>query len=166
MRNRMSSSIGSMVKAIAVLLATLSLHAASVASENQDQTEAESARGKGSAQIKSMSRGEASPVDDLVAEVEELVPGFRRLAVDFAFGQIRSRPGLDLKQREIATLAALTVLGTEKELRLHVVTALNVGLTKEQIVEVLLQQVVYAGFPRAIDALLVAKDVFEERGLL
>ncbi len=147
------------------LFAALILAATSVISSETDQAVVANMHEKGSAQVKGMSRDGVSPVDELVAEVEELVPGFGRLAVEIGFGQIRSRPGLDVKQREIATLAALTVLGTQKELRLHVETALNVGLTKQQIVEVLLQQVVYAGFPRAIDALLVAKDVFKERGL-
>jgi len=123
---------------------------------------------KGAEQKRLMSNKEGvSAADPVLSEVAKIAPDLERFAMEFVFGQVLSRPGLDLKQREIATLATLTALGgAEAELRLHVGTALDVGLSKEQIVEVLLQQVVYAGFPRAINALLVAKSVFESRGLL
>lgn len=122
---------------------------------------------KGAEQKRLMSNKEGvSSADPVLSEVAKIAPDLERFAMEFVFGQVLSRPGLDLKQREIATLATLTALGgAEAELRLHVGTALDVGLSKEQIVEVLLQQVVYAGFPRAINALLVAKGVFESRGL-
>lgn len=110
-------------------------------------------------------KGGLRAADPLIQEVSKVAPGFDQLACEFAFEKILSRPGLGIKQREIATLAALTALGAEQELKLHVAVALNVGLTKEEIVEVLLQQTVYSGFPRAINALLVAKEVFEKRGL-
>lgn len=122
---------------------------------------------KGAEQKRLMSNKEGvSAADPVLSEVAKIAPDLERFAMEFVFGQVLSRPGLEVKQREIATLAALTALGgAEAELRLHVGTALDVGLSKEQIVEVLLQQVVYAGFPRAINALLVAKSVFEARGL-
>lgn len=110
-------------------------------------------------------KGGLREADPLIQEVSKVVPGFDQLACEFAFEKILSRPALGIKQREIATLAALTALGAEQELKLHIAVALNVGLSKEEIVEVLLQQTVYSGFPRAINALLVAKDVFETRGL-
>lgn len=132
----------------------------------QAETAAASAYEKGVAQKRLMSNAAGkSAADPLLAEVSKVAPDLERFAHEFVFGQVLSRPGLDIQQREIATLAALTALGAEQELQLHVGTALDVGLKKEQIVEVLLQQVVYSGFPRAINALLVAKGVFEKRGL-
>jgi 4-carboxymuconolactone decarboxylase len=85
---------------------------------------------------------------------------FGRLTVEFVFGDIMSRPGLDRRSREIASIAALTALGRLDRLRSHLEMGLHVGLTEEEIVEVLLQMAAYAGFPAAHDALHVAQDVF------
>ncbi|HWR26230.1 MAG TPA: carboxymuconolactone decarboxylase family protein, partial [Methanosarcina sp.] len=78
-----------------------------------------------------------------------------------------SRPGLDLKSREIATVAALTALGNARpQLKVHINAALNVGCSKEEIIEIIIQMAVYAGFPAALNAMFAAKEVFQERGLL
>ncbi|WP_342707909.1 carboxymuconolactone decarboxylase family protein [Desulfomicrobium apsheronum] len=72
--------------------------------------------------------------------------------------------GLDLKSREIAVVAALTALGTAgPQLRIHLHAALNVGCTREEIVEVIMQMSAYAGFPAALNGLFAAKEVFAER---
>jgi len=69
-----------------------------------------------------------------------------------------------LKSREIATVAALTAMGTAvPQLKVHINAALNVGCTREEIVEVIMQMAVYAGFPAALNGMFVAKDVFKER---
>ena len=76
------------------------------------------------------------------------------------------RPQLGLRDREIATLAALATLGNAPgQLKAHVEGALNVGLTREEIVEVLMQMAIYAGVPAAINAMQIAGEVFAERGL-
>jgi 4-carboxymuconolactone decarboxylase len=71
---------------------------------------------------------------------------------------------LDLKSREIATVAALTALGYAlPQLKVHIHGALNVGCTREEITEVILQMAVYAGFPAALNGMFAAKEVFGER---
>ena len=77
-----------------------------------------------------------------------------------------SRPGLDLKSREISTVAALTAMGTAlPQLKVHVHGALNVGCSPQEIIEVMIQMAVYAGFPAALNGIFVAKEVFDERNL-
>ena len=81
--------------------------------------------------------------------------------IEFPFGDIYSRPGLDLRSREIAVIAALTALGNATpQLKAHLQAALNVGVTREEIVEVLMQMAVYAGFPAALNGLTAAREVF------
>lgn len=79
-----------------------------------------------------------------------------RYIVEFAFGDIYSRPGLSLREREIATVAILTALGgREPQLRVHMEAALHVGITLQELEEIVLQTVPYAGFPTAINAMNV-----------
>jgi 4-carboxymuconolactone decarboxylase len=71
---------------------------------------------------------------------------------------------LDLKSREIAVVAALTALGNATpQLKVHIHGALNVGCSRQEIVEVVIQMAVYAGFPAALNGLFAAKEVFKER---
>ncbi|MFD9461699.1 carboxymuconolactone decarboxylase family protein [Streptomyces sp. NPDC060027] len=85
--------------------------------------------------------------------------------VAWAFGDIYDRPGLAPRDRQLVTLGMLTALGgCETQLEVHVNAALNVGLSSEQIVEALLHSAVYCGIPKAMNATLVAKKVFGERG--
>lgn len=100
----------------------------------------------------------------LVAALGEVTPDLSRYVVEFAFGDIHCRTGLSLKSREIATVAALTALGTApSQLRAHIRAALNVGCSQEEVVEVILQMVLYAGFPATINGMQAAKEVFAER---
>jgi 4-carboxymuconolactone decarboxylase len=72
--------------------------------------------------------------------------------------------GLDLKSREIAAVAVLTALGTATpQLKVHINGALNVGLSRQEVVEIIIQMVVYAGFPAALNGMFAAKEVFQER---
>jgi 4-carboxymuconolactone decarboxylase len=88
-----------------------------------------------------------------------------RYIVEFAFGDIYSRDGLSLRDRELATVAALTAMGgREPQLKVHVRAALNVGLTRDEIEETILQTVPYAGFPTAINAMNALKEVLGETG--
>ncbi len=103
----------------------------------------------------------------VVEALADIAPDFARLLVEFPFGDVYSRPGLDLRSRELVTLAALAALGNaQPQLRVHVEAALNVGVTPDEIVEVMMQMAVYAGFPAALNGLSVAKSVLAERGLL
>jgi alkylhydroperoxidase/carboxymuconolactone decarboxylase family protein YurZ len=88
-----------------------------------------------------------------------LAPDFYRYVAETAFGEIWSRPGLAIRDRSLVTVAQLAALGRTGELRAHLAGALNVGLTREELVEVLMQTAVYAGVPAANEALQVAAEV-------
>jgi 4-carboxymuconolactone decarboxylase len=106
--------------------------------------------------------GEAG--ERVIESLKDIAPEFSDLLIEFPFGDIYSRPGLDLKSREIAVVAALTALGNATpQLKVHINGALNVGCTKEEVVEVIMQMAVYAGFPAALNGLFAAKEVFKER---
>jgi 4-carboxymuconolactone decarboxylase len=95
--------------------------------------------------------------------LEDIAPDMARFVIEFPYGDIYSRPGLDLKTRELITIASLTTQGFAlKELKAHIHNALNAGCTKEEIVETIMQMAVYAGFPAALNGLFLAQEVFEE----
>ncbi len=99
--------------------------------------------------------------DAVIASLQDIAPDFAQYLIEFPFGDIYSRPGLDLRSREIATVAALTALGNAApQLKVHIGAALHVGLTQKEIVEVIMQMAVYAGFPAALNGLFAAKEVF------
>jgi 4-carboxymuconolactone decarboxylase len=101
-------------------------------------------------------------IDSLSAIAPELV----HQIVAWGYGEIYARPGLAPRDRQLVTLGILTALGdTDAELEVHIGAALTVGLTPEQIIEALLHSVLYCGFPRAINAVGIAKRVFAERGV-
>lgn len=107
--------------------------------------------------------GEAG--DRVLESLDGIAPDFARYLIEFPFGDIYSRPGLDLKSREIAVVAALTALGhAAPQLKVHIQAALNVGVTRTEVVETIMQMAVYAGFPAALNGLAVAKEVFAECG--
>lgn len=96
--------------------------------------------------------------------LRDIAPDFARLLIEFPFGDIYERPGLDLRSREIATVAALTALGHARpQLEVHIHGALNVGCSREEVVETIMQMAVYAGFPAALNGLFAARSVFAER---
>ena len=99
--------------------------------------------------------------DAVVDSLKDIAPDFARYLLEFPFGDIYARPGLDLRSREIATVAALTAMGNAApQLKVHIGAALHVGLTQEEIIEVMMQMAVYAGFPAALNGLFAAKEVF------
>lgn len=96
-------------------------------------------------------------------EVVSRLGDLGRYIVEFSFGDIYSREGLSLRDREIATVAMLTTLGgREPQLRLHLGAALNVGLSPEEIEEIIIHTVSYAGFPTAINAMHLFREVLNE----
>lgn len=100
----------------------------------------------------------------VIDSLRDIAPDFARYLIEFPFGDIYARPGLDLRSREIAVVAALTAMGNATpQLKVHIEGALNVGVSREEIVEVIMQMAVYAGFPAALNGLFAAKAVFAER---
>jgi 4-carboxymuconolactone decarboxylase len=99
----------------------------------------------------------------VIESLENIAPDLGNYIIEFVFGEIYNRKGLDLKQREIATVAALTALGScQPQLKVHIRGALNVGCTREEIIETIIQMAVYAGFPAALNGIISAKEVFAE----
>lgn len=100
----------------------------------------------------------------VIESLKEIAPDLSRYIIEFAFGDIYNRPGLDLKSREIATVAALTALGNaQAQLKVHLHGALNVGCSRGEVIEIIMQMAVYAGFPAALNGVSAAKEVFAER---
>ena len=103
----------------------------------------------------------------VIDSLQAVCPDLAKYTIEFPFGDIYQRSQLDLKSREIATVAALTALGhCAPQLNVHINDALNVGCKPDEIIEVILQMAVYAGFPAALNGMFVAKDVFISRGLI
>ncbi len=102
--------------------------------------------------------------DQQFKSLGEIAPDFAKWIVESVYADVLSRPHLALRDRELATVAALTAMGNAPgQLKAHVEGALNVGLGREEIVEVMSQMAVYAGVPAAIRGLQIAKEVFAER---
>lgn len=101
---------------------------------------------------------------DIGEGFSDVAPDLQKLVVEFAFGDIYARPGLDNKQKVLTTISALVAQGTP-QIGMHVKTGLTVGLTPEEIVGCIMHLIPYVGFPRALNALKVAQEVFEENGL-
>lgn len=95
---------------------------------------------------------------------KDIAPDLTRLVVEFAFGDIYARPGLDNKQKVLTTISALVAQGTP-QIGMHVITGLNVGLTPDEIAGCIMHLIPYVGFPRALNALKVAQEVFAEQGV-
>lgn len=99
----------------------------------------------------------------MLDSLADIAPDFARYLIEFPFGDIYSRPGLDLKSREIAVVAALTALGNAApQLKVHIQGALNVGVSRSEVVETIMQMAVYAGFPAALNGLAAAREVFAQ----
>jgi len=111
--------------------------------------------------VRKLDEGNAARLEEAL---KGIAPDLYRYIVEFAFGDILSRPGLPVSTREIITLSALSAMGTaQPQLRVHINAALNVGVPRAQIVELFMQIAVYAGIPAALNALCLAKEVFAER---
>lgn len=101
--------------------------------------------------------------ENVIASLRDIAPDFATYVIEFPFGDIYSRPGLDLKTRELAVVASLTALGNAvPQLKVHIHGALNVGCSRQEVVEIIMQMAVYAGFQAAVNGLFAAKEVFAE----
>ncbi len=102
--------------------------------------------------------------DKIVSGLQDISPELGRLIIEYGFGDIYSRPGLSMKEKEIAVVAALTALGTApSQLKIHLNGALHTGCTVSEIKEVILQMAVYAGFPRCVNGMFALKEIIQER---
>ncbi|MCJ7873754.1 carboxymuconolactone decarboxylase family protein [Phaeobacter sp. J2-8] len=127
----------------------------------QHKTESRLARGK-----RALAEIDGQAGQNVIDALADIAPDFATYLFEFPFGDIYTRPGLGLREREIATIAALAAMGNaQPQLKVHIEAGLNVGLTQEEITEVLMQMAVYAGFPAALNGLFAAKEVFAEVSL-
>ncbi|MBU2038516.1 carboxymuconolactone decarboxylase family protein [Thalassolituus sp. ST750PaO-4] len=114
--------------------------------------------------LKKLSEIDGEAGHKVIDSLQDICPDLARYTIEYPFADIYSRPGLDLKSREIATVAALTALGNcQPQLKVHLQAALNVGCSADEIKEVILQMSVYAGFPAALNAMLAFKEVLQEK---
>lgn len=109
---------------------------------------------------------EATPPKRPKDPLDDIAPDFRNYIIEFAYGDIYCRPGLDNKERALITISSLVTQGTDKQIEVHINRGLTAGLSPEQVVESIIQLIPYTGFPRTQNALVVAKKVFEQRNLL
>ncbi len=105
-------------------------------------------------------------IEEIFKELEDIAPDLGRFIVEFPYSEIYTREEVDLKTRELCTVAALTAIGTIPQLKDHINAALAVGNTPREIVEIIMQMTAYAGFPKAINGVMTAKEVFKEKDLL
>lgn len=102
---------------------------------------------------------DAAPLRESLAGV---APDVMTWIEEFAFGDVHGRPGLDARSRQIVIIAALTTLGSAgAQLSTHVRAGLAAGLSREEIVEAILQVVPYAGFPAVLNALEAARPALD-----
>lgn len=100
----------------------------------------------------------------VIESLQDIAPDLGKYVIEFPFGDVYSRPGLDLRTRELVTVAALTAMGNcQPQLKVHLNGALNVGCSKEEIVETIIQMAVYAGFPCALNGMAAFKEVMSKR---
>lgn len=94
------------------------------------------------------------------SRVAEVAPDFARMAIEFPLGDLYARDGLDFRSREIAAISSLATLGNAgPQLRIHIRAATRVGVSKAEIIEILMQTAIYAGFPAALNALSSCHDL-------
>lgn len=96
----------------------------------------------------------------------ELAPEVDRKKDEFLWGVLWSDPAVDIKTRSLCTISALMVLGKEEQLRNHMEWSLNIGVTKEQLVSIISQMMIYGGLAGAHNAMTIARELFQEKGLL
>lgn len=101
--------------------------------------------------------------DRVVAALEKGSGDFAAYVTEFAYGEVYNRPGLDMRSRELVSVACLTMQGLKPQLKTHVLAALNVGVTEEELMELFIHLALYTGFPVALFGLNTAREVLDER---
>jgi 4-carboxymuconolactone decarboxylase len=104
--------------------------------------------------------------DAVIQSLQDISPDLGKYIIEFAFGDIYSRPVLSLQEREMITIVSLlTAGGCEPQLEVHINGALNTGIEPVKVVETFLQCIPYTGFPKVLNAIFTAKKVFKERNI-
>ncbi|EDL64329.1 carboxymuconolactone decarboxylase family protein [Bacillus sp. SG-1] len=97
--------------------------------------------------------------------IKQFSPSFYHMMLEFGFGDVYTRPNLDFQQRNLIVLSSLITQGASEQLPVHFHAAIKAGLTPDQILEVILHSIPYAGFPKSLSALMTAKKFFEDHQL-
>lgn len=114
-----------------------------------------------------LNRIDGTSGEAVIEALETIAPDLGKFIIEFAFGDIYTREGLSLQEREMVTITSLLTTGScEPQLEVHLNGSLNVGITPEKIIEIMIQCIPYVGFPKVINAVTIAKKVFVERGLI
>jgi 4-carboxymuconolactone decarboxylase len=115
---------------------------------------------------KKLKEVDGSVGEAVVDSLNEIAPDLGKYIIEYGFGDVYSREGTTLKQKEVAVVAALTALGNATpQLKVHINGAINVGCSIEELVEIMIQMSVYCGFPAAINGITVLKEVIYERNI-
>ena len=107
----------------------------------------------------------AEATDQAIDSATDLNRPLQDMVTRYCFGEVWNRPGLDHKTRSMITLALLTALGKQNQLRVHLRGAIENGVSKEEIREVLLHSMIYAGVPAAVDSFATTAEVLKQMGL-
>jgi 4-carboxymuconolactone decarboxylase len=114
--------------------------------------------------LQALTNLDTEAANQVIEGLRDMAPEMGQFLIEFAYGDVYSRPGLDRKSRQVATIAALTAMRSAKpQLTFHIGAALNVGLTPEEIIEVMYVTTVFAGFPRGLNGISSAREVFQTR---
>lgn len=114
--------------------------------------------------LKNLAKIDGAAAEVVFDSLKDLAPDLNNLMLKFAFGTIYERGVLNFKDREMITITSLlTQGGCENQLRVHIQASLNVGLTQEEIIETFIPCAPYVGFPRVLNAIFVAKEIFTDR---
>ncbi len=97
-----------------------------------------------------------------IEQLQSFAPDLCAMIIQFAYGDVYARPGLDLRERMMITITSLLTQGDTHQLRVHFQSGLRVGLTREQLMELLLHCIPYIGFPRVMDGVTLLKQVLDE----
>ena len=104
--------------------------------------------------------------EKLSSGLSGICPDMEKYIIEFAYGDILQRPDLDIQTRELITIGILTAMGnSERQLKNHIEGALNLGCPPKKIVEVILQTVLYAGFPAAMNGMALVNEIFKVRNI-
>lgn len=116
--------------------------------------------------LKALNALDAKAAQSVLKSLSDIAPEMAGFIVDFAYGEVHARPGLDVKSRQVSTVAALTALGNAKpQLKFHLNASLNCGISPRQLIEIMYVTAVFAGFPAGLNGVFAAREVFQERGL-
>ena len=102
--------------------------------------------------------------ENVIQSLQDIAPDVGKYIIEFAFGDVYTRPELNMQEREMITITSLLTTGDcEPQLEVHINGSLNVGLSPEKIIETFIQCIPYTGFPKVLNAIYTAKKIFAER---